>query len=115
MDEERLCPLPIRIVCFHYCAAAADVTVLGFFGEPGVQVLDVCTEATPHPLIITYNSTSQQHSVWAVVPAGMEVGRREEGGKGRERDGGGRGRERDGGGRGRERDGGGRGGREGGG
>lgn len=78
--------------CLLYCVlhletsyAAADVKVLGFFGEPGVQVLHVCTEDTPYPLVVTYNSTSLQHRVWAVLPAGTEVGEggeRREGGEG---------------------------------
>lgn len=58
-------------MCLH--AAAANVCVLGFFGEPGVRVLDLCAEATPTPLLLTYNTSTQQYSIGALLPATSEV------------------------------------------
>ncbi len=61
--------LLLLLLLLLLCTAAADVSVLGFFGEPGVQVLNVCTEGTSFPLVITYNSSSLQHSIWALKGA----------------------------------------------
>ncbi len=63
---------------FFFFPAAADVTVLGFFGEAGLQVMDVCCLERGDmsmPLVVTYNSTNLQHSVWSVHLAGREVSR----------------------------------------
>lgn len=60
--------------CEGSCFVSAEpgVTTLGFFGDLGLQVLDVCDEATP-PLVLTYNTSSQLHSIWSIQQATKEV------------------------------------------
>lgn len=57
-------------------AAASDVKVVGFFGEPGLEVVDVCysEDSTRQvPLVLSYNSASRQHHIWALQQATREV------------------------------------------
>ena len=53
--------------------ATASISVLGYFGEPGVGVLTVCTQDTPTPLVLTYNSTTQRHSIGVLHQVTEEV------------------------------------------
>ena len=53
--------------------AAADVTVLGFFSDPQVRVVEVCAAAGGPPLVICHDATSQRHSIWAIKPVKPEV------------------------------------------
>lgn len=54
--------------------ADSGVKVVGFFGEPGLEVVDVCYSAPYQlPLVLSYHSTSRQHHIWALRHTTKEV------------------------------------------
>ena len=69
------CAFVVVVVVFVVVVVVVGggVNVVGFFGEPGVEVLNVCREGVAFPLVITYNSTTLQHSLWALQTATSQV------------------------------------------
>ena len=61
-------------ISFSPTAAAADITVLGFFTDPQLRVVSTCEDLPGPPLVVCHDSSSGRHSVWAVHPATSQVG-----------------------------------------
>lgn len=61
-------------IYFSPTAAAADITVLGFFTDSQLRVVSTCEDLPGPPLVICHDSSSGRHSVWAVQTATSQVG-----------------------------------------